>query len=412
MPRFASLTSRVLAGLASTGRAANQLLYTFTNPTPASLSTDWGYSVAVSDQYLVVGSPSFDSAQGRAHVYDLSSGQLLYTLLNPNWNPASGTSDQFGATAAISGNRVAITALAEDSPGSNSGRVYVFDLSTGTELYNVANPSAGTALFGRSLSLSDSYLIVGNPDATVGGSASVGLAYVFAADTGSLLWSLESPNPLPRTNWRYGESVSVSGDVAVISEPRATVGVYTNDGQIHAYDLTTGSLLRTITNPNTVRTSSRGDQFGTSVYLEGDICAASAIVEDSAASASSNAGAVYLVNVSTGATITAITDPDVDGIPTNDNFGYKVSLVGDRLLASTINEDQGDSTLANKGAAYLIDTTTGDLLETFTSAGVYDDMNQGNFGYSISMSDRFIAISAWKETAVGRNLGRVYVYLR
>ena len=57
-----------------------------------------------------------------------TSASLLHTLHNPNTYGTS-ASDQFGTSEAISGNRVVVGAYREDYLGSDSGSVYVYQIS-------------------------------------------------------------------------------------------------------------------------------------------------------------------------------------------------------------------------------------------------------------------------------------------
>ena len=64
------------------------------------------------------------------------------TLNNPN---AYGTSasDLFGGSVAISGNYAIVSANSEDDAGgTQSGKVYIFDVTTGSLLHTLNNPNA------------------------------------------------------------------------------------------------------------------------------------------------------------------------------------------------------------------------------------------------------------------------------
>src|SRR4051812_35413625 len=97
---------------ASTAAAAPPVLkQTFNNPgTSPGANTFQGISSAMDGNRVVVGAEldSTGAAQsGTAHVYDATTGALLYTLLNPT--PGGG--DNFGISVAISGHLVAVGAL-------------------------------------------------------------------------------------------------------------------------------------------------------------------------------------------------------------------------------------------------------------------------------------------------------------
>ena len=91
-------------------------------------------AVAISGNLAIVGAFGEDDAggtnSGKAYIFDVTTGSLLHTLHNPN---ADGTSisDWFGHSVAISGNRVVVGAVYEDDAGgTDSGKVYIFDATT------------------------------------------------------------------------------------------------------------------------------------------------------------------------------------------------------------------------------------------------------------------------------------------
>ena len=104
-------------------------------PTPNAYRTSandyFGHSVAISGNYAIVGAYGEDDAggfeSGKAYIFDVTTGSLLHTLSNPN---AYGTSanDRFGMAVAISGNLAVIGACLEDYLGSGSGSVYVYQI--------------------------------------------------------------------------------------------------------------------------------------------------------------------------------------------------------------------------------------------------------------------------------------------
>ena len=103
------------------------------NPNAYGTSTtdQFGYSVAISGNYAIVGAYFEDDAggyySGKVYIFDATTGSLLHTLHNPN---AYGTSanDSFGMAVAISGNLAVIGACLEDYLGSDSGSVYVYQI--------------------------------------------------------------------------------------------------------------------------------------------------------------------------------------------------------------------------------------------------------------------------------------------
>src|SRR5207253_2864944 len=91
----------------------------------------------------------------------------------------------------------------------------------------------------------------------------------------------------------------------------------------------------------------------------------SAIGDRNGSPLKTGSGAAYLFNTTTGALLQTFLNPTPASNPTTDpgdNFGLAVALFGNRALISTINDD---TAAKNAGAAYVYDTTTGALLYTF-----------------------------------------------
>jgi outer membrane protein assembly factor BamB len=262
------------------------------------------------------------------------------------------------------------------------------------------NPSPNANdLFGISVSLSEGKALIGAElDGTTGSGS--GRAYIFDAANGVLLHTLE--NPTPATNDFFGLRVSLAGNLALVGAQNNDVTGASNSGAAYLFDATTGALLRTFLNPGPAPIAS--DNFGIAVSLFGDRALISAINDDVGAS---NAGAAYLFNTTTGALLRTFTNPTP---ASGDNFGFDVALFGDRALISTINDD---TAALNAGAAYLFDTNTGMLLQTFLNPTPELNNTFGNndlFGFDIALSSTRALIGAVNENVNGFHNGAAYLY--
>src|SRR5687768_4427566 len=101
---------------------------------PSSLpqaNAQQGYSVGMDEDLVAVGAPFDDtggSNSGVVKVYDRASGALLHVLANPG--PAAG--DQFGISVAVSGTRVVVGAILDDTGVFDTGSAYVYDVASAT----------------------------------------------------------------------------------------------------------------------------------------------------------------------------------------------------------------------------------------------------------------------------------------
>ncbi len=163
-------------------------IQTYNNPNAYGTSADdyFGISVAISGTNVIVGAYGEGDAggtySGKAYIFDVTTGSLLHTLHNPNAYGA-GANDNFGTSVAISGTNVIVGAWAEDDAGgTESGKAYIFDATTGSLLYTLRNPNAySTSVddkFGSAVAISGNLAVIGAYLEDYLGSDS-GKAYVY-----------------------------------------------------------------------------------------------------------------------------------------------------------------------------------------------------------------------------------------
>ena len=297
--------------------ATGSLLRTLNNPTPAETDS-FGISVAMSGNLVVVGANWDDTGAtnaGAAYVFDAMTGSLLRTLNNPT--PAA--SDNFGRSVAVSGGLVVVGAYLDDTGAANAGAAYVFDAATGSLLRTLNNPTpAEMDSFGYSVALSGNTAVVG-ADWDDTGATDAGAAYVFDAVTGSLLRTLN--NPTPAALDKFGYSVAISGNTAVVGAHWDDTGA-TDAGAAYVFDAATGSLLRTLNNP----TPAASDKFGWSVAASGSTVVVGANLDDTGAT---DAGAAYVFDAATGDLLQAINNPTIVSL---DYFGTSVAVSGNTVV--------------------------------------------------------------------------------
>jgi hypothetical protein len=208
-----------------------QFVTNFTSPNPEAYG-NFGDSVALSGSTAYVGAPS--EGQG-GHVYmikkatspTLESG--MYVLTSPN--PLAG--GDFGGSLSVSGRLLIIAAVGENEPGvPGSGNVYAFNASTGIYTYTLVNPSpASDDAFGGSVRVSGSYIVVGSSGEEVGGSAAAGSVTVYNEKTGAEISVLTSPNF--QVAGSFGGAVALNGGVIVVGADYEAVDGVSAAG--HAY---------------------------------------------------------------------------------------------------------------------------------------------------------------------------------
>ncbi len=274
------------------------LLHTLNNPGAGIGSPphndNFGYAVAMSGLNIVV-TARWEGADGirsgRAYLFSASTGSLLDTLENPNAY-GSADNDYFGLSADIDGNNIIIGAPGEDEAGaSSSGKAYIFDATTGLVTHTLSNPNAyntaGGDYFGNAVAISGNYAIVAARNEDDANGSQSGKAYIFNVTTGALVHTLDNPNTGTTTNDYFGYSVDIDGNNAIVG----AYGQNSFEGKAYVFNVTTGALAHTLDNPNDHGTAA-GDNFGQVVSVSGSKAYVTAPSESDASGA--NAGRVYV----------------------------------------------------------------------------------------------------------------------
>ncbi len=424
------------------------LTHTLDNPNPYSTSSSdyFGYSVAISGNYAIVGAYLEDDAggptSGKAYIFNVTTGALVHTLDNPS---AYGTSagDAFGYAVAISGNYAIVSAYGEnDAGGTQSGKAYIFNITTGTLVHTLDNPNAyDTSVsdnFGYSTAISGNYAIVGAWQEDDAGGTSSGKAYIFAVDDtisifkinqinfvgggaldaahpifnqayvgGQLLQTLDNPNAYDTSAVdQFGFSVAISGNYAIVGADLEDDSGGTTSGKAYIFNVTTGALLHTLDNPNAYGTSST-DAFGSSVAISGNYAIVGAYPEDDAGGTTS--GKAYIFNVITGALLHTLDNPNAYGTSLNDKFGLSVAISGNYAIVGAFEEDDAGGT--ESGKAYIFNVTTGALLHTLDNPNAYSTSADDEFGVSVAIDGNYAIIGArFEDDAGGFSSGKAYIY--
>jgi hypothetical protein len=418
MPRLSSLKDRNLNGIGispipvpaifSPYRLDNEILHPY--------SSSFGGVVAVSKDLLITGVPAtwvnVVPNAGRAYIYRLSTGKLLFTLENPN---AFGTTqaDGFGGSVAIFGNYAVVGASSEDETGNTgSGKAYVFSTVTGQLLHTLNNPNAfGTPandLFGDSCAISGTLIAItarGEDDAA--GSDS-GKIYIFDAVSGQLQRTIDNPNifgPSSNTDQFGSYNIAMYGKYLAAPALREDAnGTNSNTGIVYIFDVTTGERILTLNNPNAV--GAADDTFGY-VAISDKYVAVGTPNEDITGS---NSGVVYIFDLYTGDLLRTINNPNIFDTTGNDYFGSSVAISNKYLYAAASGEDFPGNL---SGVVYVFDILTGELLHTLTHPNLYPDLIPGaHYFRELAVTDRHVVVGAGNDTSpgFGPSSGKIYVY--
>lgn len=380
----------------------------------------FGYSVATSGDYAIVGAHGDDdrvSNAGCAFIFHRTGPESWDngTRIDPAV-PVINAS--YGSSVAISDNYAVIGCASLTDHGLNSGAIYIYQrtgVNVWTNEIKIYSPDIEEHdMFGNSVAISGDYVVVGanSEDGGAGNpKPNVGAAYVFHR-TGPNEWASVSKLTPPdgMAGDTFGASVSISGDYIVVGSSWATAGA-ANAGAAYVFH-------RTDTNTWDAGTkiiptdSMMNDRFGFSVSISGDYVAVGSRHKNGGDDGSlANAGAAYVfrrTGTNTWGEGTRVNAPDMDA---NDLFGGSVSIRGNVLLVGAYAEDNGpDSPLSGTGAAYVFSRTGSNTWDNGVKISCPDPAGSEKFGSSVALGDGYALIGAYTDSDFVVSGGKVYFF--
>jgi len=258
---------------------------------------DWfGYSVSISGDYAIAGAPLEDtvgSEDGAAYIFHRDNGVEWRQATQIVADDAEAR-DNFGISVSISGDYAIVGASAEDTGGSDAGAAYIFhrDGEWWPQQAKIMAPDAQASdYFGIPVSISGDYAIVGSKGEDTGGSAA-GAAYIFHRsgentwDTGTKVMASDAA-----ADDNFGRSVSISGPYAIVgADKEDTRGL--DAGAAYLYSRTGENTWDTGTKIM-ADDAAADDNFGSSVSIFGYYAIVGANHEDEGGL---DAGAAYIID--------------------------------------------------------------------------------------------------------------------
>ncbi|MEZ6004838.1 MAG: hypothetical protein R3F33_11710 [Planctomycetota bacterium] len=343
------------------------------------IGTGFGYSTAISGDWVAVGYPG-DSSQlasaGSVYMYRRVNGAwFLYQIVTADFVDFG---DSFGYSVAIDGDTLVVGAVSEDSDAtgvngdrlnnnaSQSGAAYVFHwdgLAWQYGAYLKASNTDATDFFGSDVSvLGDRVAVTARGEASSAGGVDgdqllndmdrAGAVYVFDFDGTTWAQSgyIKASYPGLQDEFGIGLALGVDRLYAGSGGEDGEVGgdgsldTLTDSGAVYEYVFgTTGWEFARYIKPSSLSSS---DRFGNSLALDGNrlMVAASGndskgteIGNDPTDNSAGDSGGVYLFDVSVDPPLTQVFLKSSNSDPV-DQFGTKVALSGDVYVASAMNE--------------------------------------------------------------------------
>ena len=442
------------------------LVATVTNPE----DTDFGNSIALLGETLVIGAPLENTQDGAVYIYRRSGG--LWGLQEKLQGSASAIDGFFGVSVALDNNFLIVGSPGEDSQESNSGAAYVFssngvswveravlksdaplqgerfgngvaianssvvisntyvgnsqfqsaDLTGAAYLYSQTingwqqqrkfSPEdlQGDTYFSVGLCLTNNALYAGAPGYSAEGLPFVGAVYEYILD-------IDNDGLSNIFEESYGFNPYVAGENNLDTDGDSLTNI---EEQLNGTDPTNsdtdidgfsdGVELSVNTNPLdstdspaerkiTASDAALNDEFGAAVALSNNTLLVGVPLDDGGVINSiDDSGAVYVYVRNTESVTWALQEKLLADDPqAGDQFGFSVDVLGDTVIIGAPAEDEGG---ADAGAVYIF-TRSGDTWTQQDKLVASDASVAANFGVSVALDNNSVVVGADQEGGVG-----------
>ena len=265
----------------------------------------------------------------------------------------------------------------------------------------VAADAGGGEEFGRVISASGDWLIVGAPfDADFGVSA--GSAYVHQKQGTGWIQTQKLFSSDGGSSDQFGYAVGISGDIAVVTAiADFPMGIFAA-GSAYVFERSGATWVETT--KLFANDASPEDHFGQAVAISGNRIVFGVPHDDPAGSGS---GSAYVFE-KTGGVWAQTAKLTPNGLAPADTFGFSVAIEGDTIVVGSLG-DEGPSGEGNTGSAYVFEFSMGSWIEKqklIPSDPAWDQ----SFGASVSVSGATLLVGAGTDSTSGSNSGSVYAF--
>lgn len=227
----------------------------------AQLGDAFGGSVAISNDYAIVGAKEVDGPifrVGAAYIFERQGNTWVELIkLVP---PVPQSQMFYGSSVDIEGDYAVVSAISEDIGGNLAqGAVYVYHQSGGTWTFQtkLTEAAVGTFFFGYATKLAGDYLAIG----TFGDR-------VFIYKRSGSTWTQEAVLLPPNGGTTFGTAIDFSGDHIIVGQRWTDVGSNVEQGS--AYIFQRSGTTWTVTAQLIAWDGKAEEEFGRSVAISGN----------------------------------------------------------------------------------------------------------------------------------------------
>jgi hypothetical protein len=335
--------------------------------------------------------------------------------------------EEFGESVAISHNAIVVGVPNHNVKGTEQGAAYVFPKPRAGWV-SLAHASArltathgrSEELFGHSVSISGNTIVVGAPFREVANHVGQGAAYVFVKPASGWANAAETAKLTAQkgvANEFFGESVAVLGGTVVVGSPGGNVSKHARRGAVDIFRRPASGWLGSLTQRATLSASDgeAGDGLGISVSISGNTIVAGAELHKVGKTVKQGAAYVFARPRSGWANATESAELSTGKTGQADElFGRTVSISGNTVVVGAPyrevgrNKHQGELyVFAKPGSRWPHSATP--AAELTASDGVAEDV----LGASVAVSgNRIVAGVSFRQVGKNPDQGAAYVFVK
>ncbi len=359
---------------------------------------EFGHAVAASGDRVLVGAVA-DGASGAGAAYVFDPGGSAWSETTALLAADGAAGDAFGYSAALHGDLAVVGAPNHDDQGTNAGAAYVFRFDGESWLQEqklLAPDGLPGDEFGSAVALGADVVAVGAP-ANNSPGADTGAVYVYRFDGAS--WSMEQKLTAAdgAAGDELGDAVALDGPVLLAGarrhdEPAADAGA----AYVYRFDGASWTQEQKLTADD----SAASDLFGAAVAIEGETAMIGAIGDDDLGSLS---GSVYVFASSGGDWAQTQKVQASDGLA-GDTFGFALSMhVPDAVIGAYRADDHG----LLSGKAYRFQLQGGSWVQQQVLLPS-DVFTGDQFGFAVALAGGTPIVGAAGSDQYGEDAGAVY----
>jgi hypothetical protein len=369
---------------------------------------DYGSSVAISENYIVVGAPARNSNEGAIYIYE-KTGANSWTAYseNPITADSGSSNDFFGTSVATNDTSIIVGAIGDKD---RKGTVYIFQKDSETEEWEqtqklFSSDGESGDEFGGSISVSGNELVVGARFKDSSTDVNSGAAYIFKyVNNWSEIGKLVGIDEDDYEGNRFGQSVYINEDYIIVGSPKARG---TGVADIF-YKKRSWEHLKKILGDD----SASSDDFGNSVSISGSFAIIGSLENSEFVS---DGGAAYIYE-DPQVTLRLAQEFEVDGqyvpskasvylkkIGNNENNYWSIYNTSKTVIDAT-NFSTIDKATDSPGISHNFE----EIKKLIASDAEDDD----ELGWAVSVDGDYAVVGAYKEDGGGTDRGAAYVYYK